>query len=125
MRKLIFVGSLITSTAFAQAPEVSEAVKAFNRTEVTLSGNIAFDDSSLGSSDYSFRFYDAQKQGYWVIMDAGRRVREEIEQNCEADVDWISFGSIDEFCRIEATGIISIDGTRIALAIDTVEALEY
>jgi len=105
--------------AFSQVLPLTAFVAQMNLTEVTFSGRIKFDESSL--NDFDFVFYDAAGEPFPVTVDAGRKVRERIQSECKNNG---FLTNLEKLCKIDGTGTVEIRGSRIHLSIDSVTSLK-
>ena len=107
------------SPAFADTLSLADYLKSMNLAEVTFSGRIKYDETSIRNNP--FTYYDAEGQAFAVTVDAGRKTRERIELDCENSSFMVG---LKDLCNIEGTGTVEIRGSRIHLSIDTVTKLD-
>ncbi len=121
MKKITLGVAVLVSVANvsnAQMPTLEEYLAEMNFSEVSFSGHIKYDRSSL--NDVDFVFYNSERKPFPVSVDAGRQARMEIESLCENS----SFmNRLSEMCEISGTGTIEIRGSGIYLSIDEIEQL--
>lgn len=107
---------VITLAGAASAQDVSldDYLLSMDRTKVTFSGSVGYN-----TGEDKFTFYDANRDYFYVNMDAGRDARERIETEC-ATTSW---GDRSDLCQVTGRGSVEIRGSRIYLSIETVEQL--
>jgi len=84
--------------------------------EITFSGRIKYN-----KSENQFTFYNAERDYFSVTIDAGRKTRERIENECENSGFMVSW---EDLCKISGNGTIEIRGSNIHLSIDEMVSLE-
>lgn len=104
--------------AMAQPLSLQDYLSSMDKTEVTFKGRIKFEESTLSGND--FTYYNAQGKPFPVTVDAGRKSRERIQNECENSSYSVS---LKDICKIEGEGTIEIRGSRIHLSIDTMTLL--
>jgi len=102
------------SAVLAQEMPLGDYLASIDRAEITFSGQIQYNDRQD-----SFTFYDEDLGLFSVTVDAGREVRERIEEECRRG----SMFSRTNACRVTGSGTIEIRGADIALSISTVDEL--
>ncbi len=110
----VFVASnLFVGSAQAEGIGLGEYLETMDQTEVTFQGYINYDKSSLNDAD--FTYYNTDGKPFAVTMDAGRKTRERVENECSNASFMIS---LKELCEISGLGTVEIRGSRIYLSID-------
>ena len=102
------------SLATAQEMPLADYLASMDRAEITFSGQIQYNERQD-----SFTFYDEDLGLFQVAVDAGREVREQIEEECRRGPMF----SRTNACTISGGGTIEIRGADIGLSIATVEKL--
>lgn len=115
MRLLAICLALCAGPVFADTTELGDYLESMDRTEVTFSGRIKYD-----SREDSFTFYDENRDLFRVTVDAGRDVRERIEEECDAPGMFISYA---ELCTITGSGTVEIRGSMIHISIAQLDQL--
>ncbi|MFU8778469.1 hypothetical protein [Roseovarius autotrophicus] len=112
LRNVLLSAICIAFASPASADEFSleEYLASMDRTAVQFSGRIKYD-----SSDDSFTFYNADRDPFGVTVDAGRDVRERIEQECDNPSFMVSYSDL---CTIVGRGTVEIRGSRVYISID-------
>lgn len=110
---LLSLGSI--TAAAANPVTLRDYLASMDKTEVTFAGRIRFDPR-----EREFHFYDAERNAFSVTVDAGRKVREEIETTCAEGGFMIT---VEKLCKIEGRGTVQIRGSQIDISIDAVESL--
>ena len=110
---LAFVASS-GSVAAAQEISLGDYLASLDRAEITFSGQIQYDDRQD-----SFTFNDEDLGLFNVTVDAGREVRERIEEECRKG----PFFSRTNSCKISGSGTVEIRGAEIAISLETVDEL--
>lgn len=119
-RSTLIAGVLALSLPTVGLTEtIDEFMKRLDLAEVTFSGHIRYDKSSL--NDIPFTFYNEEGEPFPVSLDAGRKVRQSVEGQCENGSFMINRKNL---CLIEGTGTIEIRGSRLFLSVDTVSELK-
>ncbi|WP_227271556.1 hypothetical protein [Roseobacter weihaiensis] len=107
-------GAYLACAGSAHAKTFEEYLASMDRKPVTFSGKIFYNDSN-------FRFYSNAGEFFTATMDAGREIRERIEDECQEGSFMID---TDELCSIKGSGSVEIRGSDIRLSIEAVEGLE-
>lgn len=102
------------SVATAQEMPLGDYLASVDRAEITFSGQIQYN-----SRQDSFTFYDEDLGLFSVTVDAGREVRERIEEGCSKG----PFFSRTNSCTMSGSGTVEINGAEIGLSIATVDEL--
>ena len=102
------------SVATAQEMPLGDYLASMDRAEITFSGQIQYN-----SRQDSFTFYDQDLGLFPVTVDAGREVRERIEEECSKG----PFFSRTNSCKISGRGTVEIRGADIAISVETVDEL--
>ncbi|MDA9980194.1 hypothetical protein N9E38_01995 [Yoonia sp.] len=102
------------SIATAQEMPLGDYLASMDRAEITFSGQIQYDDRQD-----EFTFYDEDLGLFSVTVDAGREVRERIEEECSKG----PFFSRTNSCTISGRGTVEIRGAEIAISVETVDEL--
>ena len=105
----------VPSQLISETQTLQDFLTSVDRKPVSFTGKIRYD-----ASEDSFRFYDENRDGFGVAVDAGRVTREQIENECENSSFMVSY---DEMCSISAVGTVEIRGGRVFLSIDDVVEL--
>lgn len=113
----LIMGLIFLSPARSSADDrisLDAYLDSIDRVAVSLDGYIyreAFDGT---------QFYNKSNHSFKAILDAGRDIRENIEENCSIKESiWIS----NPNCRIKATGLILLNGSDIEISIEDVQYL--
>ncbi|MBC7132317.1 MAG: hypothetical protein H5U16_04315 [Roseovarius sp.] len=112
-------GACLTGAGSATAETFEEYLASMDRKPVAFNGKIFYNDRSI--NDSNFRFYSTSGQFFTATMDAGREIRERIEDECRNDSILVD---TDELCSITGSGSVEIRGSNIRLSIESVENLE-
>ena len=120
MQKLLFAGLLIPAMATGEPVPLGEAIEDIERMEISISGYIGYDANSL--SDYKFAFYTRERNGFRVVMDAGRATRKQVQEQCAKDLNFIM--DLGSLCEIDATGILTVEGGLIVISVDDVQSIK-
>ncbi|MEO0387364.1 MAG: hypothetical protein AAF281_07510 [Pseudomonadota bacterium] len=107
-------GACLTGAGSANAETFEEYLASMDRKPVTFTGKIFYNDSN-------FRFYSNSGEFFTVTMDAGREIRERIEDECRNGSIMID---TDKLCSVVGSGSVEIRGSDIRLSIEAVESLE-
>lgn len=107
-------GACLAGVGSANAETFEEYLSSMDRKPVTFMGKIFFTDSN-------FQFYSDAGEFFTVTMDAGREIRERIEDECRETSFMIDR---DKLCSITGSGSVEIRGSDIRLSIEAVESLE-
>lgn len=107
-------GACLAGVGSANAETFEEFLASMDRKPVTFTGKIFFTDSN-------FRFYSTSGEFFTVTMDAGREIRERIEDECR-ETSFMIDG--DKLCSITGSGSVEIRGSDIRLSIEAIENLE-
>lgn len=102
--------------AYAQVPTLQEYLSQMDRTEVTFSGQIQYRDDRG-----DFFYTDPAGDWFGVIIDAGRDVRERLENECLASDNLFD---PPPPCNIVALGTVEIRGDSIVLSLSELTSLE-
>jgi hypothetical protein len=118
-RTLVGTALLISTIAWAGAASAQDVslddyLLSMDRTKVTFSGSVGYN-----TSDDKFTFYDANRDFFYVNLDAGRDAREQIETECATT----TFGDRSDLCQVTGRGSVEIRGSFIYLSIESVEQL--
>lgn len=116
-RNLLIValcGACMIGAGSANAETFEEYLASMHRTPVTFTGKIFYNGNN-------FRFYSNSGEFFTVTMDAGREIRERIEDECRSGGIIID---ADTLCSIVGGGSVDIHGSNIRLSIEAVESLE-
>lgn len=108
----------LATSALAEPVSLPSYLQKLDKTEVTISGHIRYEDGGLGEHD--FVFYDEDGVGFPVTIDAGPKSRQQIAAEC-AHSNFIL--QLIDLCRIEGLGTVDIRGNRIHLNIDVINDL--
>lgn len=114
MRTAVLTALAIIFASNANAETFEEYLASMDRNPVTFTGKIFYNDSN-------FRFYSNSGEFFTVTMDAGREIRERIEDECRYSSIMID---ADKLCSITGSGSVEIRGSDIRLSIEAVESLE-
>ncbi len=116
--KALLMLFLLPSPLFAQSVNLPDFLSSVDKTEVLFEGRIKYDKSAL--NDIDFTYYNEQGEPFPVTIDAGRKVRERIQAECENS----SFmASLKDLCKIKGSGTVEIRGSRIYLSVDAMTSL--
>lgn len=107
-------GACLAGAGSANAETFEEYLASMDRKPVMFTGKIFFTDNN-------FRFYSASGEFFTATMDAGREIRERIEDECRETSFMID---TDKLCSITGSGSVEIRGSDIRLSIEAVESLE-
>ena len=102
------------SVATAQEMPLGDYLASIDRAEITFSGQIQYNERQD-----SFTFYHQDLGLFSVTIDAGREVRERLEEECRTGPMF----SRTNACTITGSGTIEIKGADIALSLSTVDQL--
>jgi hypothetical protein len=102
------------SVATAQEMPLGDYLASMDRAEITFSGQIQYN-----SRQDSFTFYYQDLGLFPVTVDAGREVRERIEEECSKG----PFFSRTNACTMSGSGTVEIRGAEIAISVETVDEL--
>ena len=119
MRKILTSLLLVPTVSYAQPLPLNDAIDVLIGTEISIFGKIGYSSQTL--LPQNFAFIDKNNSVFGVVMDAGRATREQIQAQCEEELDFIL--GLEDFCTIEATGILMIEGSSIVISIDEVLSL--
>lgn len=110
----VLCGVCLAGAGSANAETFEEYLASMDRKPVTFMGKVFFTDNN-------FRFYSASGEFFTATMDAGREIRERIEDECREASFMID---TDKLCSITGSGSVEIRGNDIRLSIEAVESLE-
>ena len=112
----IFFYLLLSHPVTAKTPTLDNYLKSMDLAEVSFSGRIKYN-----KSDNKFVFYNAKKAYFSVTIDAGRKTRERIENECENSGYMLNW---KDLCKISGNGTIEIRGSDIHISVDEMLTLE-
>jgi hypothetical protein len=107
---------LVSYPVYAEILDMDEYIKSMDLAEVAFAGRIKY-----SKRDNEFTFYNAKRDYFSVTIDAGRKTRERIENECENAGFMVSW---KDLCVISGNGTIEIRGSSIHLSIDEMLVLE-
>jgi len=102
------------SVATAQEVSLEDYLASMDRTEVSFRGSISYDNFKD-----DFLLKDTDGEYFFLSMDAGRDLREQIETECGYD----GFMSNRNWCEISGSGTVEIRGSDIYISIEAVDQL--
>lgn len=118
MKKPILLSALfcacLASAGNVNAETFEEYLASMDRKPVTFTGKIFYNDSN-------FRFYSNSGEFFTVTMDAGREIRERVENECQNNNIMLD---TDKLCSITGSGSVEVQGSNILLSVEAVERLE-
>ena len=114
--KTVLAYLLISCSAFADTPDLNAYINSMDFAEVTFSGRIKYN-----KSEDSFTFYNDEKEYFSATIDAGRKTRDRIENECENSSFMVNW---KDLCLVSGNGTIEIRGSNIHLSVDEILSLE-
>jgi hypothetical protein len=115
MRLLIACIALSASPILAEPVLLADFLSSIDRTEVRFSGAIRFN-----RRESDFTFYDEDRNSFGALIDAGRDMRERVEQECEVSSMMVSYA---ELCSVSGKGTVEVRGSRIFVSIEQIDHL--
>ena len=112
---IMIAGSLAASSAWSEPVILADYLSSVDRTEVQFSGAIRFN-----RRESDFTFYDEDRNQFGAMIDAGRDMRERVEQECEVSGMMFSYADL---CTVSGEGTIEIRGSRIFISIEQIDHL--
>lgn len=124
MRLLLLITSLVISSTLGNSTHANEKsslslqqyIETVDKTAVHFTGLMGY------SKSYDeFIFLDSNRNRFGASIDAGREVREKIEQNCGISLS----SSWSDYCEISGNGTVEIRGSDIYISLESLQAIKY